>query len=58
MCEYINKKVYFENKKEIHEFMNRDEFVAKFIFEEDSDRFGCAEIHVEYGGESVEVFVE
>jgi hypothetical protein len=45
---FIDKKVYRQNKKQIDEFINQDEHIAKFTFKKNSDMRWVVKIHVQF----------
>jgi hypothetical protein len=45
---FIDKNIFLQNKKRINKFINQDEYIAKFIFEKNSDMTGMVEIFVEH----------
>jgi hypothetical protein len=53
---FIDKIVYYNNKKLINEFINQQD-EAKIIFQKNSDKFGCVEIYMEFSS-SFENFIE
>jgi hypothetical protein len=45
---FIDKNIYFNNKRLIDNFIDQeDKYIAGFYFEKHSDKMGCVEIYVE-----------